>query len=411
MSAFLTVKYRIILLVVGTAILLTGVNIYIIRSYQEPLSQYDAMIGNITMANDLLIVTREIVDKDFYSTLSNLSDEPKQAAFIQKVRSLQGNIKILNSHLLTDEESISLRMISRMMDTFVDVCISILDETTPMKTKLANYEKATTIHLLLSENMGDFISLQIHNRHRVAEDLEHTTGQLLVVSILVLFSILCLCVFWGMFYANKIAESIYQEMSYQKKAEKIARHQANHDTLTCLPNRRLFEKFTNNLLQTESDLEMALLFVDLDEFKSVNDKHGHDIGDELLVHFADIFRKCVRVEDMVCRFGGDEFIIVITQSNREMVEDIVKRIIAEIRIPFVVNSLSLSITVSIGISVYPDSGKKIDDLIVMADRAMYLAKEGGKNNFAFASDASVDFPSGACNKDPMSLAQIGTKLS
>lgn len=394
MSAILSVKYKIILLVVSTALLLSGVNLYIIRSYHQPLQQYDTMIGNIAMANSLLIATREIVDKDFYSTLSNLKDTTQKSAFTNKLRSLQDDIKELDDGLLSDDEATSLKLISRMTETFVQVCMNILDEYVPMKDKLDDYERAATIQLLLNKNMGDFISLQIQNRNKVAEGLDYTTRRLLVVSIATLIIILILCIVWGSLYANRIAESIYQEMSIRKESEKLAQHQANHDTLTKLPNRRLFEQFTNSLMMTHPDRPKALMFIDLDGFKTVNDKYGHDVGDELLVQYAGIFKACVREVDMVSRFGGDEFIIAIAHSNRKLVEKIVNRIISETRKPIVINNLTLNTTVSIGISFYPGSGKTLDELIVAADIAMYLAKNGGKNKYIFASDLGSSHLSG-----------------
>jgi diguanylate cyclase (GGDEF)-like protein len=134
-------------------------------------------------------------------------------------------------------------------------------------------------------------------------------------------------------------------------------------------------------------LKFAILFLDLDDFKLVNDCLGHSSGDEVLVSFANKFKNIVRSNDMVARVGGDEFIIVLSDiSNYLFVERVCNKILSILSKPMKISDIEFNLGVSIGVAVYPDNGEDIDRLISNADSAMYHAKENGKNNFEFYSE-------------------------
>ena len=167
-------------------------------------------------------------------------------------------------------------------------------------------------------------------------------------------------------------------------------HLANHDFLTGLPNRiQLEERLSYAMALAERNhKKLAVVFLDLDRFKAINDALGHQIGDQLLITVARRLVGCVRSSDIVCRQGGDEFVILL--SDIEQTEDaiqLVRKILTTLTDPIDVNGHSLQMTTSIGISIYPDDSASSEMLIKHADTAMYQAKEQGRNQFKlFTSD-------------------------
>jgi diguanylate cyclase (GGDEF)-like protein len=159
-------------------------------------------------------------------------------------------------------------------------------------------------------------------------------------------------------------------------------HQAFHDKLTGLPNRALlFDRLQHAFMEAVRHQQaLALLFVDLDDFKSVNDRFGHAIGDQLLVEVAKRMLLVVRQEDTVARLGGDEFTVLIKKPlSVEAVVGAANRILQKISEPYQLNGLSLNISASIGVTVRYPKGDQPEDLLREADQAMYHAKSGGKS--------------------------------
>jgi diguanylate cyclase (GGDEF)-like protein len=168
------------------------------------------------------------------------------------------------------------------------------------------------------------------------------------------------------------------------------RHQALHDPVTELANSRLFEdRVTQSLATTRRDeRRLAMLFVDLDRFKIVNDVHGHKVGDELLRAVAVRLLLTVRDEDTVARIGGDEFgLIVQRATTRDAAEVVARRIISAMDEPFDVHGLTLSVGVSIGVTMYPDPDAfdTYESVVSRADSAMYQAKAEGRGRFHTSS--------------------------
>jgi len=161
---------------------------------------------------------------------------------------------------------------------------------------------------------------------------------------------------------------------------------AHHDALTGLPNRiRLRERFAQAVDQARSDKSrVALLFLDLDRFKTINDSLGHPAGDDLLRGIAERLRGCVRVQDTVCRQGGDEFLVLLGGiGDRREVEEVAQRIVDGTAEPFDWEGRALPTSCSIGIAIYPDDGDDFDTLLKRADIAMYQSKASGRNGFHF----------------------------
>src|SRR6185369_14505640 len=178
-----------------------------------------------------------------------------------------------------------------------------------------------------------------------------------------------------------------EDISDRRRTQEQIYKMAYYDALTSLPNRRLLLDRLNQALAQAKRYKrsMALMFMDIDNFKRVNDTLGHDMGDELLKIVAGRLRACVREMDTVCRQGGDEFIIVLTEiAHSQVVAVIANKIIETISDPISLQENELHITTSIGIAVYPIDGTDDEkELMKKADTALYEAKNKGKNGFMF----------------------------
>jgi diguanylate cyclase (GGDEF)-like protein len=181
------------------------------------------------------------------------------------------------------------------------------------------------------------------------------------------------------------------DVSQQRSMEKTLSHLAYHDALTGLPNRLLFDdRLQQSILSARRrGSRLAMLFVDLDKFKQVNDNHGHHIGDLLLKEIGLRLRSCLREEDTVSRFGGDEFGILLNSiSDREDCIRIVTHILETLRAGFVAEGIMLFPDASIGIGIYPDDGQDEKTLLRCADQAMYTAKRNSTGHFAFYANSA-----------------------
>ncbi len=177
-----------------------------------------------------------------------------------------------------------------------------------------------------------------------------------------------------------------QDVTQYKMAEKKIEFMAYHDALTGLPNRVLArDRVEQSIAHSQRyNLKTALLFLDLDNFKTINDSLGHLVGDEILKAVASRLKASVREVDTVSRLGGDEFIVLLTDiKNVSAVVKAVETMLEELEQPFYSNGYALSTSMSIGVAMYPDDGTDFDILLQRADTAMYKAKESGKNTYSF----------------------------
>jgi len=177
------------------------------------------------------------------------------------------------------------------------------------------------------------------------------------------------------------------DITHLKKAEEKIKDIAYYDQLTQLPNRyMLYDYLNESLVQVNQELvPLGILFIDLDNFKTINDTYGHKYGDSVLREASKRLSVCIRKGDIVCRFGGDEFIIVLKNTDPNECISIAERIICEFHDEFVVQGNTVITSPSIGICLYPQDGKNTEDLLMHADAAMYTAKENGRNNYQFYS--------------------------
>lgn len=181
-------------------------------------------------------------------------------------------------------------------------------------------------------------------------------------------------------------DKLRHEITERIKAQHELTHLATHDNLTELPNRAMFTEHLAINLHTASrhGRKLALFFMDLDGFKAVNDSHGHEVGDKLLVEIAKRLRTCVRKEDIIARMGGDEFTVLLGELQQvEDVNIIAEKLIEAVNRPVRIGDHICHVGISIGISLYPLCAKNADKLLRLADDAMYAAKEAGKNTYCF----------------------------
>lgn len=182
---------------------------------------------------------------------------------------------------------------------------------------------------------------------------------------------------------------LYREVEIRKALEEKMKHMATHDELTDLPNRLLLKDRINHGINyhRRQDRSMALLFIDLDGFKTINDTYGHDVGDELLVMVADKLSGCVRKSDTVVRFGGDEFVLLLTGlHHKNEAALIAEKVLKSVQQPFTLSVGEVSIGCSIGIAMFPTDGESESDLLKVADTLMYRVKAAGKNHYIFNTD-------------------------
>ena len=180
--------------------------------------------------------------------------------------------------------------------------------------------------------------------------------------------------------------ALFTDITKKKASEEAIWKQANFDTLTGLPNRRMFnDRLRQDIKKAARDqLPMALIFIDLDGFKAVNDTLGHDFGDILLKQVAERLLQCVRNTDTVARLGGDEFTVILSELKEPGdVVRIVQEILHSLARPFQLKHEVAHISGSVGISLFPDDGNDAEVLIKNADQAMYLAKQQGRNRFSY----------------------------
>ncbi|SMF95251.1 PAS domain S-box-containing protein/diguanylate cyclase (GGDEF) domain-containing protein [Methylomagnum ishizawai] len=205
--------------------------------------------------------------------------------------------------------------------------------------------------------------------------------------------------YWSMLYIAPVKDgdgaithyvAVSHDISELKNSEETIRRLAFYDPLTELPNRALFkERLEQALLRARRDNRMfALLYIDLDRFKHINDSLGHIVGDKLLIEVGQRLKRQLRGTDTVARLGGDEFAVILGDlADPGMAAEIGHALCVAVDSPYSIDGHALSVSASIGISLYPEDHIDIEELIRMADNALYRAKDAGRNQFAYYSKA------------------------
>lgn len=183
--------------------------------------------------------------------------------------------------------------------------------------------------------------------------------------------------------------SLQKEIASRREAENRLRHLATHDGLTGLPNRSLLrDRVDAAIVSSDRHKTMtAVMFIDLDGFKAVNDTLGHDAGDELLIWVSGLLQECVRATDTVARVGGDEFVVVVTDvTDHKSAALVAAKIIERLTTPVMIVNAPVTIGASIGIAMCPENAQDADELMRQADAAMYHVKTSGKNSYRFVAN-------------------------
>jgi len=185
-------------------------------------------------------------------------------------------------------------------------------------------------------------------------------------------------------------EELYEELKQKSKtalakSEQRYKELATKDMLTGILNRFAFENELNKLISNSkrTNAKFALLFLDLDHFKEVNDTYGHDVGDKLLIEVAKRVVPNIRAEDIFARVGGDEFVLLFTNTKPETLPDLVNKAISLFRKPWVIDKTQLNVTTSMGVTVFPDDADNKNELMKKADITMYKSKELGRNQVIY----------------------------
>ncbi len=188
------------------------------------------------------------------------------------------------------------------------------------------------------------------------------------------------------FHDGVVFCTLLRDISLRKQSEERIRHQANYDALTSLPNRTLFlDRLNREIIRARrQDSRVALMFIDLDRFKWVNDTLGHAAGDKLLQDVSQRLQSCLRKSDTVARLGGDEFTAILPDmAQGPFAERVASEILTQLATPFDLDGQEANISGSVGITVYPDDADNLDGLLKNADTAMYRAKSDGRNAYRF----------------------------
>jgi diguanylate cyclase (GGDEF)-like protein/PAS domain S-box-containing protein len=244
----------------------------------------------------------------------------------------------------------------------------------------------------------DVLALNMHELHVDPEDREVTLAALLQQKFLVNYEIglrrrdgspVWVLVNESLLEddaGGSVLEGSLIDITERKRAEEQSHHQAYHDALTDLPNRILFhDRLSLAILHAHRRKQiLAVMFIDLDHFKNVNDTLGHSSGDEVLVAAAERLKSCLREEDTVARVGGDEFLVLLSGITRDSdVGAMARKLLKILAEPFILKKRELFLSASIGVGLYPNDGTDAETLVANVDTAMYRAKEAGRNNFQF----------------------------
>ncbi len=200
------------------------------------------------------------------------------------------------------------------------------------------------------------------------------------------------------FYDEVVALVVSSDITELKSTQKLMEHMAYHDALTDLPNRSyLLERLEEELARAEKqDIIGALLFIDLDQFKNINDSLGHPVGDVVLKRVAERLTSVISENDVVVRLGGDEFVVILTKLGRKLAtailraEEVGERIKTSIADPYYHNDFELHVTCSVGVVMFPEEGAGVNELLQYADTAMYQVKEQGRNAIQFFNRYMAD---------------------
>lgn len=270
-------------------------------------------------------------------------------------------------------------------ESIVPITVSVVPEIPLEPNAIAVRKSDVELKAILNAGLGH---LTQNDKQTIFDrwfNVQIQTGldQRWVVKIATQIGFIIVVIIGVVIYWNR---KLRQEVNRRKLLEEQMKHMATHDELTGIANRNLMKTQMEQAIamHQRQNIKLAVLFVDLDGFKVVNDKYGHDFGDKVLKQVSTRLTSCIRKSDTVCRFGGDEFVILLTGlNNKEEAAFIAEKIIESIGLPYLIDNQSAELGCSIGISMFPEDGDNESDLLKMADTLMYRVKDSGKNSYLY----------------------------
>jgi len=321
-----------------------------------------------------------VIRKEFPSVSLRLVDSSEEGLLAVQKGLVDGFIDSLSS---------GTELLKR--DSLVSLGMSVLDEVDSDANHLAVNKSLPILAKVLNKavlTISDAESQQVYEKW-FGMSIETGLDRGVVLRVAVQIGILIVIIIIVIMAWNR---RLYLEIKNRRKLEKQMHYMATHDDLTGLANRVLLKDRLNTAItfHQRQKLLLAVLFIDLDGFKNINDNYGHDVGDELLVEVASRLKGCVRESDTVVRFGGDEFVLLLTglhhQDEAAYVADKVLKLIQQ---PIKLSEVTATIGCSIGIAMYPDDGDSDNELLKVADSLMYKVKAAGKNHYVFNRKAGA----------------------
>lgn len=307
----------------------------------------------------------------------------------------QGRIETKQVMAKLDKQSLDFTEIRPGLETIKQLVhqkFDVMDQSIQVQLHAGEFAS----HLSLSKDKSRELMKLIDDQldeidsklQRLREGFEQDIRKRMFASVIgaILLGVLIIGV---LLFSYRSTTDLLEQVLENQAVAKQASHQADHDLLTGLPNRRSVDVHLANTYQLarHTSKQFAILFMDLDGFKLVNDKYGHGVGDALLIEVADMFKKVLRQSDFLARQGGDEFVLVVgSYLYRHELTQLAERLIRLFAQPVVVRGIPLEIGVSIGIAEYPHHGKHVKQLLHVADKAMYDSKKNGKNRYSFGSE-------------------------
>ncbi len=305
-----------------------------------------------------------------------MSKNETLSALKAKLSSQSDEIKHLKSKLALSHSAF-LNIVGKSLDGVI-----ILDQN-----KMVVYTNYTAIKLF-DRNIADLLGepLDIDFNPKGLVDSDETTAEILIPKVggnQVICEVSVLKTEWN----NEACYVVsFRDITERKKTEEILEHMSTHDYLTDLANRAYFERLLEQAIQRPGHQPLALIYLDLDHFKMINDTFGHVTGDQLLKAVSAALLQCVQPGDVVARLGGDEFALILNSiRNADDAVTVSKTILSQLRNIFYLEGNEVSINASIGIAVYPYGGSHAAELLKNADLAMYVAKSKGKDQYQIFS--------------------------
>ena len=294
-----------------------------------------------------------------------------EAALAEKTTILQVTLDTMDQGLLMIDAERRVRICNRRAIELLDLPPLLMCRN-PHMDEVLQHQLKTQDFLHQDENFVSWVKSGGFNSHRHSYERERPNGSVLDITTIPI--------------AHGGWVRTYTDITERKEVERKITHSSRHDVLTDLPNRLLFrERLEQLIAESKRDSKsFAVLYIDLDRFKAVNDSLGHLIGDILLKSVTARLRATLRKEDTIARLGGDEFAVLhCGRDLADTVAPVAQRLISALDEPFVIEGHSVSVGTSIGIALAPENGTDADELLRAADRALYRAKESGRNGYCF----------------------------